>query len=69
MVVDVAVSMQRQVPALPGGVQTSSSTKSWIASEGISRRFYAIFRTPSFWTSSPGSQGDDFLGALEHSHL
>ena len=35
MVVDVAVSMQRQVPAAPGGAQTSSSTKSWIASEGI----------------------------------
>ena len=37
--------------------------------EAVFGAFCAIFRTPSTWTSSPGFQGDEFLGALEHSQL
>ena len=46
LVVDVAVSIQRQVPAALGA-QTSSSTKSWIASDGDFLAFLRHFRTPS----------------------
>ena len=51
VVVDVAVTMQRQVPALPGGVQSSSSTKSWIV--WISMCIYYIFGLRPFGRRVP----------------
>ena len=52
--------LQRQVREVPGTVGGASDSVMMNL-----RRFLVFFRTPSTWTSIPGFQGDDFLGALD----